>query len=202
MHALTPFLSTRWTFTRATPPPSAPSPATAMSSDTTISVEEFTALCKLNQQLHSMMRTPVPGAESNGTSSASIFLCTQFPDVNVVVIMAIIMHEFKAMDLHKLNPTNCDKEMVYMFNSATNRFEMSHRAAKEYKTPFSVIIPLQFYFNILMFHVNNAAAMSAFFHYTAYLVKLISEYEWSVVYDYHSVFFNWQRAEMAAGDYL
>ncbi|KAG6859682.1 hypothetical protein C0995_005745 [Termitomyces sp. Mi166 len=213
--------------------PSRPSRAPDGHSDTTISVEEFTALHESNQQLHSMMSelfatfssilstgtaspaiqmppattpntglqpsssmfvppipgagTPVPGAGSNGTSSASLSLHTQFSDVNMAVITAIIMHKFKAADLHKLDPTNHDKETAYTFNSATNHFEVSHRAAKEYKTPFSVIIPLQFYFEILMFHVNNAAATSAFFHYTAAtsaffhytadLVKLIAEYE-------------------------
>ncbi|KAG6860242.1 hypothetical protein C0995_013735 [Termitomyces sp. Mi166 len=205
---------------RATPPPSAPSPATAMSSDATISAEEFTELCKSNQQLHAMMsellatfssisntgtaspavqappattQTAVPqpplsmfippilGAGSNGTSSASLSLHTQFPDVNTVVITAIIMHEFKAADLHKLNPTNCDKETAYTFNGTTNQFKVSHRAAKEYKIPFSVIIPLQSYFDILVFHVNNAAATSAFFRYTTHLVKLIAKYEWLVI---------------------
>ncbi|KAG6860705.1 hypothetical protein C0995_008290 [Termitomyces sp. Mi166 len=178
-----------------------------MSSDTTISVEEFMALWL--QPPPSMFvppipgaGTPVPGAGSNGTSSASLSLHTQFPNVNVVVTTAIITHKFKAADLHKLNLTNHDKETAYTFNGATNQFKVSHRAAKEYKTPFSVIILLQFYFDILRFHVNNAAATSAFFHYTAHLVKLITKYKWLVVYDYHSVFFNWRCMEMAAEDYL
>ncbi|KAH0586051.1 hypothetical protein H2248_007326 [Termitomyces sp. 'cryptogamus'] len=31
----------------------------------------------------------------------------------VKVLAAIILHEFKATDLHKFNPTNCDKEPSY-----------------------------------------------------------------------------------------
>ncbi|KAG6898533.1 hypothetical protein C0993_006175 [Termitomyces sp. T159_Od127] len=144
---------------------------------------------------------PIPGAGTNGASSASLSLRTQFPDVDAAVITAIITHEFKAADLHKLDPTNRDKETAYTFNGSTNQFEVSHRAAKEYKTPFTVLIPLQTYFDILAFHVNNAAATGAFYRYTAHLLKLIAEYEWSAVYDYHAIFFNRRRAEMATGDY-
>ncbi|KAG5717591.1 hypothetical protein E4T56_gene5241 [Termitomyces sp. T112] len=144
---------------------------------------------------------PILGAGTNGASSASLSLRTQFPDVDVAVITAIITHEFKAADLHKLDPTNRDKETAYTFKGSTNQFEVSHRAAKEYKTPFTVLIPLQTYFDILAFHVNNAAATGAFYRYTAHLLKLIAEYEWSAVYDYHAIFFNRRRAEIAAGDY-
>ncbi|KAG6867237.1 hypothetical protein C0993_005336, partial [Termitomyces sp. T159_Od127] len=145
---------------------------------------------------------PIPGVGLNGASSAAFLsLRTHFPDVDSAVIVAIISHEFKAMDLHKLDPTNCDRDVAYTFNGSTNQFEVSNRAAKEYKTPFSIIIPLQMYFDILAFHVNNASATSLFFCYTTHLVKLIAEYEWTAMYDYHTVFFNCRRAEMAAGDF-
>ncbi|KAG6875596.1 hypothetical protein C0993_008379 [Termitomyces sp. T159_Od127] len=72
----------------------------------------------------------------------------------LAVIMAIISHKFKAMDLHKLNPLNHDKETAYTFNGEMNQFEVSHCSAKEYKMPFLVIIPLQAYFDILAFHMN------------------------------------------------
>ncbi|KAG5725572.1 hypothetical protein E4T56_gene9085 [Termitomyces sp. T112] len=125
---------------------------------------------------------PIPGAGLNSASStASLSLCTHFPNVNSVVIMAIISHEFKATDLHKLNPTNCDKEVAYTFNGLTNQFKT--------------------YFDILAFHINNTSATSSFFHYTTHLVKLIAEYKWTAVYNYHSIFFNCRRAEMAAGDF-
>ncbi|KAG6825530.1 hypothetical protein H0H87_009318 [Tephrocybe sp. NHM501043] len=117
------------------------------------------------------------------------------------VIVAIITHKFKAADLHKLDPTNHDKEMAYTFNGSTNQFEVSTRAAKEYKTPFSIIISLQHYFRVLSFHVNNAAITDVFYQYTAHLLELIAEYEWHAVFNYHSVFFNRRRAEMAAGEY-
>ncbi|KAG5352522.1 hypothetical protein C0989_001956 [Termitomyces sp. Mn162] len=70
---------------------------------------------------------PIPGAGINSASSAaSLSLCTHFPDVDMAVIAAIITHKFKASDLHKLDPTNQDKEMAYTFNSLTNQFEVSN----------------------------------------------------------------------------
>lgn len=111
-----------------------------------------------------MFVPPVPGAGINGASSAaSLSLHSQFSNVNPAVIVAIITHEFKATDLHKLDLTNRDKEMAYTFNGSTNQFKISTQAAREFKTPFLVIIPLQSYFDILAFHVNNTVAMSAFF---------------------------------------
>ncbi|KAG5339233.1 hypothetical protein C0989_005084 [Termitomyces sp. Mn162] len=121
---------------------------------------------------------PIPSARINSASSAAFLsLRTHFPNINMVVIAAIITHKFKASDLHKLDPTNWDKEMAYTFNSLTNQFEVSNQAAREYKTPFSVIIPLQSYFDILSFHINNTSATSAFFQYTAHLIKLVAEYK-------------------------
>ena len=91
--------------------------------------------------------------------------------------------------------------MAYTFNGSTNQFEVSHKVAREYKMPFSVLIPLQSYFQILAFHVNSAAATDTFWTYTEQLLELVAEYEWPAVLTYHSVFFNRQRAEMAAGNY-
>ncbi|KAG6901490.1 hypothetical protein C0995_011210 [Termitomyces sp. Mi166 len=104
---------------------------------------------------------PITAVTANGTSivaPASLHTC--FPDIEAAVITAIIMHEFKAADLHKLDSTNQDKEVAYTFNRATNQFEVSNRATKEYKNPFSVLVPLQCYFNMLGFHLpkyNNMA---------------------------------------------
>lgn len=60
-------------------------------------------------------------ASANGMSiivPSSLHAC--FPNVKVVIITAIIMHEFKAANIYKLNPINCDKEVAYTFNGITN----------------------------------------------------------------------------------
>ena len=62
--------------------------------------------------------------------------------------------------------------------------------AKEYETSFSVIIPLQSYFNILAYHINDATATSSFFHYMAHVMKLLAKYKWVAVYNYYAIFFN------------
>ncbi|KAG6882465.1 hypothetical protein C0992_011611, partial [Termitomyces sp. T32_za158] len=68
---------------------------------------------------------PIAGIGVNGAYSSAAFLslCTRFPDVDMAVIGAIISHDFKAIDLHKLDLMSCDKETVYTFNGATNQFE-------------------------------------------------------------------------------
>lgn len=43
--------------------------------------------------------------------------------------------------------------------------------------------------------------MGTFYRYTVHLLKLIAEYEWSAVYNYHSIFFNRRKAEMVVGNY-
>ncbi|KNZ71923.1 hypothetical protein J132_05197 [Termitomyces sp. J132] len=115
--------------------------------------------------------------------------------------MAIIMHEFKAADLHKLDPINQDKEVTYTFNGMTNH-EISNCTTKKYKSPFSVIVPLQHYFNVLGFHLPRSNNIPfVFYEYTAHLIELIAEFEWSAVFQYYSVFFNCHQLEMAVGDY-
>ncbi|KAG5335384.1 hypothetical protein C0989_001292, partial [Termitomyces sp. Mn162] len=68
---------------------------------------------------------PIPDAGVNGTSTftAPLSLRTRFPDIEVAVIGALISHEFKVADLHKLDPTNRNKETAYTFNGTTNQSE-------------------------------------------------------------------------------
>ncbi|KAG5350025.1 hypothetical protein C0989_000602 [Termitomyces sp. Mn162] len=135
---------------------------------------------------------PIPGIGVNGASTFTppLSLHSHFPNVDVVVIVAIITHDFKAADLHKLDPANHDREVAYTFNGSTNQFKVSHCTAHKYKNPFTVLVPLTTYFKILAFHVNNSTALNAFWDYTAHLLKLVVEYEWSAIYMYYSVFFN------------
>ncbi|KAG6898154.1 hypothetical protein C0993_007053 [Termitomyces sp. T159_Od127] len=176
-----------WIGSQATPAPIPSLPTTAI---------------KQNPQLAPPFVPPIAALGVNGVLSAiPLSLCTRFPDADLAILAVIITHNFKAADLHRLDPTNCNRKTAYTFNGSSNQFEISHRAAKEYKTPFSVLIPLQTYFCILTFHVNDSTATKTFWAYTEQLLKLVAEYEWPVVFAYHSVFFNRRRAEMAAGNY-
>ncbi|KAH0581747.1 hypothetical protein H2248_011430 [Termitomyces sp. 'cryptogamus'] len=146
---------------------------------------------------------PITAVGINGASlTTPLFLRMHFPDANSAVLATIITHDFKTADLHKLDPTNQDQETMYTFNGATDQFKVSHCAGREYKMPFSVLIPLQTYFHILVFHVNDAAATEMFWADTEQLLELVAEYKWSAVFAYHLVFSNHCHAEMAASDYL
>ncbi|KAG6855326.1 hypothetical protein H0H87_004919, partial [Tephrocybe sp. NHM501043] len=120
----------------------------------------------------------VPPISLTSTNGASLppSLCSRFPDIKAAVITEIIIHKFKAADLHKLDPTNHDKETAYTFNGSTNQFKISNHVAKDYKNPFSIIIPLQHYFCVLSFHVGNAMVTHVFYQYIAHLLELIAEY--------------------------
>ncbi|KAG5717075.1 hypothetical protein E4T56_gene4071 [Termitomyces sp. T112] len=126
----------------------------------------------------------VPTIMAVGTYGASsaipLPLHSRFPDADTSVLVVIITHNFKAADLHKLDPTNRDRETTYTFNGLTNQFKISNWAAKEYKTPFLVLIPLQSYFQILMFHVNDCAATESFWAYIEQLLELVAEYKWTL----------------------
>ncbi|KAG5336313.1 hypothetical protein C0989_012192 [Termitomyces sp. Mn162] len=146
---------------------------------------------------------PITTVLTNGMSvTTPTSLCACFPNVKAVVITAIIAHKFKAANLHKLNLTNHDREVAYTFNGTTNQFKVSNHATKEYNNPFAVIVSLQCYFNILSFHLLKGNTIPfVFYEYTAHLIKLVAEYKWSAVFQYHSIFFNQCCSEIAAGDY-
>ncbi|KAH0588412.1 hypothetical protein J132_07205 [Termitomyces sp. J132] len=135
-----------------TPPP-------PTSDSASLSVEEAAEICSSHAQLMNLMSqllewvgsqpSTAPIASATALLGAAPQMGPFIPPIATVgsnVLAAIITHKFRAMDLHKLDPTNCDCETAYAFNGATNQFKVSHRAACEYKMPFSVLIPLQSYF--------------------------------------------------------
>ncbi|KAG6855586.1 hypothetical protein H0H87_000517 [Tephrocybe sp. NHM501043] len=117
-------------------PDTIPSHQTTMSSP---SLKEFSELCASVTSLTEIMKemalrimpspassapapaiTPVvpsiefmpPMSLTNVNSASPLHsLHSHFPNIEAVVIMAIITQEFKAANLHKLDPTNHDKEM-------------------------------------------------------------------------------------------
>ncbi|KAG5718781.1 hypothetical protein E4T56_gene2660 [Termitomyces sp. T112] len=192
---------------RVMTPPPVPSDPAALSADEVAEIRNSHAQLQslLTQVLEKVDTRPIPSSAQplmpSATAQAASAFGPPIAAIGVNVLSVIITHDFKAADLHKLDPTNCNRETAYTFNGATNQFEISHQAAKEYKTPFSVLIPLQTFFRIFAFHVNDTSATETFWAHTKQLLELIAEYEWSAVFAYHSVFFNHRRAEMASRDY-
>ncbi|KAG6843734.1 hypothetical protein H0H87_001086 [Tephrocybe sp. NHM501043] len=144
---------------------------------------------------------PLMSNTPNGVLPTSI--CSLFPKVKAAIIMAIIMHELRATDLHKLDSKYCHTDTAYAFNGLTNQFEASNIMAKEYKNPNLILILLQTYFAILLAHIGATSIHihMYFFTYTAHHIKITSEYEWAGVLEYHIEFFNMCQSEMMEGKY-
>ncbi|GLB42544.1 hypothetical protein LshimejAT787_1105590 [Lyophyllum shimeji] len=136
-------------------------------------------------------------------------LLSLFPEVEAATITSIIRHEFRGSDLYKLDSRYRDKteRQVLSLNGGTLKLSSNDTALREYKTPNSILIPLQTYFNILVQHAHahhfgRAADVAfGFFRYSAHLTQVASEYEWHAVVPYHMAFFAKRRREMIDGDY-
>ncbi|KNZ78954.1 hypothetical protein J132_08179 [Termitomyces sp. J132] len=118
-------------------------------------------MAQLLDRVSSPAPSPLPNLLIPATGMATLPPGPFFPLIAAVginaVLVAIITHDFKAADLHKLDPTNWDQETAYTFNGATNQFET--------------------YFHILTFHMNDAAATEIFWAYTEQLLELVAEYK-------------------------
>lgn len=133
-----------------------------------------------------------------------------FPHVEAAVIMSVINHEFKPLDLYKLNfrlKEKANEKLLAVSAAGANLAiaEDERSSSKHYKTLQSVIIPLQTYARILGLHHtasgNAHVIWSAFTIYTAHLLRLTEDYEWHAVLQYHYDFHVCRLGEMAEGDY-
>jgi hypothetical protein len=148
--------------------------------------------------------TPPPSTLT-GTSTS---LRSLFPYVEAAHIMAVITHELRAEDLYKLDSRlrNKDQGFSLVTSGDSISFERSNRAAKDYRTFDSFVTPLLLYFDILSIHIppqpNARTIPHVFWQFSAHLLKLAAEYEWSAVLSYAIDFVNARRAEMQEfGDY-
>jgi hypothetical protein len=92
------------------------------------------------------------------------------------LIVSIITYQFPARDLYKLCPPDVSEE------------------ASLYKTPSSVLIPLEVYFAILSEYLGSFSQfiIKGALAYFKHLQDLIDEYEWSRVFEYHCAYFDQQ----------
>ncbi|KAJ7429639.1 hypothetical protein B0H11DRAFT_1766847 [Mycena galericulata] len=142
-----------------------------------------------------------PIAALNSTAGASPSLRSLFPDIESACISMVIIHDLKAADLYKLDTCVKDSEPSYSL-SAAGTFEMNVSRHKAYKNLNSVVFPLHNYFAILTAHFPARSACSVYFYrYLTHLITLATEYEWAAVLEYHTLFFNRRRGDMAAGSY-
>ncbi|KAF6750251.1 hypothetical protein DFP72DRAFT_744359, partial [Ephemerocybe angulata] len=125
-----------------------------------------------------------------------------FPDVEAAQITAIITHEFRGADLHKLDSRYRDKDLD-VFISAEGTIERRNKGEKDYKSFDALYQPLITYFAILAAHIPNQRTIPfVFFQFLIHLQKISKDYEWTAVLEYVMIFFNRRRMEMLeSGDY-
>ncbi|KAF6757852.1 hypothetical protein DFP72DRAFT_757241, partial [Ephemerocybe angulata] len=129
-------------------------------------------------------------------------LRTLFPDVEAAHISAVITHEMRGVDLHKLDSRYRDKEPNMVINT-NGEWECSNKGARDYKSFDALFQLLVTYFDILSAHLPNQPLIAhGFFKFLIHFQKISREYEWPAVLEYVMMFHNRRRMEMAeSGDY-
>lgn len=114
------------------------------------------------------------------------------------------LHEFHPIDLCKLDSHFRNKADVERLESATPCVG----GLKEYPSLHSLLIPLSTYFAVLQAFSASAGDAHATFliglsaaRYTAHLLDLHQNYEWTAVVQYHMQFHLHCRQEMLNGSY-
>ncbi|KAF5337417.1 hypothetical protein D9611_003081 [Ephemerocybe angulata] len=153
-------------------------------------------------------RPPTPAAPAvspfvppigNGASSS---LRSLFPDIEAAHITAVITHEMRGIDLHKLDSRYRDKEPNLVINT-NGEWERSNKGARDYKSFDALFQPLVTYFDILCAHLPHQPSVAhGFFRFLIHFQKISREYEWNAVLEYTMLFHNRRRMEMSEdGDY-
>jgi hypothetical protein len=139
-------------------------------------------------------------------------LFDRFPQVEAAIILEITQHDFKPMDLLKLDPAAQNKNMEW---KATLDIEgdvltaTSHSGSLCNYPTFSFLLePLLIYFSILTAYAALSGDMlgtpiiaSGCNTYTSHLSALNCQFQWNTVLQYHKLFFLSRRREMTKGDY-
>lgn len=137
--------------------------------------------------------TPPPFVAASATVlplGTSLF--DRFPQVEESTILEIIRHDFKPMDLFKLDPAALD-----VGGSLHN-----------FPTFSSLLEPLLIYFSILTAYAASSGDMLATLTiangcnaYTGHLSALNRRFQWNAVLQYHKSYFLSRRREMTRGNY-
>jgi hypothetical protein len=145
-----------------------------------------------------------PAFVSTDISSAGKLLPSLFPSVETSMLLEIAWHKFQPIDLCKLNSRFRSKVDVECLDSTT-----PHTGAlREYPSLHSILIPLSMHFAILQAFAASAGDVHATFligHsaacYTAHLLELHQNFEWTAVVQYHMQFHLYCHQEMIDGTY-
>lgn len=142
-------------------------------------------------------------ASAPGTSKS---LFDQFPFVESGTLLDIARHDFRPMDLHKLDSKLRDKADHVEGGLAFLSSRTS--SIKDYPSLNSITQPLNTFFSILIAFaatsgksdVTCVIALGAL-SYLSHLSSLQQQYEWHAVLRYHMDYHLLRRREMINGDY-
>ncbi|KNZ71285.1 hypothetical protein J132_00074 [Termitomyces sp. J132] len=171
----------------------------------------FAALANQSPGLTTPLATQVnpppsfPAFISTDQSPAGKSLPALFPAIETSTLLDIARHEFRPLDLCKLDPTSkfrrADMERT---DSNGTRFT----GTKDYPTFHNLLIPLTTYFSVLQaFAASSGDAHATFVighgaaRYISHLTSLNQKYEWTAVLQYHVHFHLSRRQEMLTGSY-
>ncbi|KAH0582292.1 hypothetical protein J132_04999 [Termitomyces sp. J132] len=146
-----------------------------------------------------------PAFMSTDQASAGKSLPALFPAIEASMLLDIAHHEFRPMDLCKLNPTSKFRR-TEMERTDTNGPRIT--GTKDYPSFHALLIPLSTYFSVLQPFVASSGDANATFvighgaaRYLSHLASLNQKYEWAAVLQYHIHFHLNRRQEMLAGSY-
>ncbi|KAF5379033.1 hypothetical protein D9615_006010 [Tricholomella constricta] len=127
-----------------------------------------------------------------------------FPSVETSTLLDIARHDFRPIDLCKLDSRYRNKADFYRLEGNAPRSS----ALKDYPSLHSLLTPLATYFAILQAFAATAGSAQATFvmghaasRYITHLLELHQRYEWSAVVQYHMQFHLHRRQEMLTGSY-
>lgn len=145
-----------------------------------------------------------PAFVSSDASQAGKSIPNLFPTIETSTLLEIARHDFRPIDLCKLDSRFRNKADVERMESAAPRAG----ALKEYQSLHSLLIPLQRYFRVLQAFAMSANDAQATFvignaagEYMAHIMELHQNYDWNAVIQYHMQFHLYRRQEMRDGSY-
>ncbi|KAJ7346124.1 hypothetical protein DFH08DRAFT_745946, partial [Mycena albidolilacea] len=136
-----------------------------------------------------------PIAPLNSPAGASPSFRSLFPHVKSACITSVITHDLPALDLYKLDKRVKDPTPQLIID-ASGTVAMGSTKLRTYKTLNSVTFPLHVYFAILGAHLRTVAPSVYFWCYITHIESLALEYEWSAVFEYHTLFFDLRQEDM------
>ncbi|KAJ7585843.1 hypothetical protein C8J56DRAFT_725049, partial [Mycena floridula] len=129
-----------------------------------------------------------------------------FPFVDSGLVLDITCHDFRPMDLAKLDSKLCSKADHSV--GGVDALLSHSTSAKDYPSLHSIVLSVNVYFSILVAYASTSGkaeimclmSMGAL-AYISQLTELHQEYEWSAVLQYHMDYHQLCRREMIQGDY-